>query len=152
MYTQTTGRRLAWMAAFGQKREIHGNLEAYLVEGSMHLSDKNIVYLRAESVAKDILDAGFHHAASSIVTDNRRSARSPSDTSVTSSLPRWAGSVSAPTPLGTRSPTTSRNRTARQLLPLLHSSTKGSEPHTHSLKAQRTQRRFRLKHSFQKLN
>ena len=60
MYTQTTGRRLAWMAAFGQKREIHGNLEAYLVEGSMHLSDKNIVYLRAESVAKDILDAGFH--------------------------------------------------------------------------------------------
>ena len=60
MYTQTTGRRLAWMAAFGQKREIHGNLEAYLVEGSMHLSERNIVYLRAESVAKDILDAGFH--------------------------------------------------------------------------------------------
>jgi hypothetical protein len=59
-YTQTGGRHIAWIAAFGQKREIHGNLEAYLVEGSMHLTNRNIAYLRAESVAKDILDAGFH--------------------------------------------------------------------------------------------
>jgi hypothetical protein len=59
-YAQTTGRHVAWTAAFGQKREIHGNLEAYLVEGSMRLTERHIVYLRAESVAKDILDAGFH--------------------------------------------------------------------------------------------
>jgi hypothetical protein len=59
-YAQTTGRHVAWTAAFGQKREIHGNLEAYLVEGSMRLTERHIVYMRAESVAKDILDAGFH--------------------------------------------------------------------------------------------
>jgi len=59
-YAQTTGRHVAWTAAFGQKREIHGNLEAYLVEGSMQVTERHIVYMRAESVAKDILDAGFH--------------------------------------------------------------------------------------------
>jgi len=59
-YTQPTGRHIAWTAAFGQKREIHGNFEAYLIEGSMQATRRNILYLRAESVAKDILDAGFH--------------------------------------------------------------------------------------------
>ena len=59
-YAQTTRRHVAWTAAFGQKREIHGNLEAYLVEGSMQVTERHIVYMRAESVAKDILDAGFH--------------------------------------------------------------------------------------------
>jgi hypothetical protein len=60
IYSQSSGRHLAWTAAFGQKREIHGNLEAYLIEGSMRATDRNTIYLRAESVAKDILDAGFH--------------------------------------------------------------------------------------------
>lgn len=60
-YEQPAGR-IAWTAAFGQNREIHGNLEAYLLEGRMQLNSRHAVYARAESVAKDILDAGFHPA------------------------------------------------------------------------------------------
>ena len=52
-------RSLAWTAAFGQNREVFGNLEAYLFEG-MRRAGKHLVYGRAESVAKDILDAGVH--------------------------------------------------------------------------------------------
>ena len=52
-------RSIAWMAAFGQNREVFGNLEAYLVEGTRRFSS-NVFYVRAESVEKDILDAGFH--------------------------------------------------------------------------------------------
>jgi hypothetical protein len=59
-YAQAAGRRIAWTAAFGQNREIHGNLEAYLLEGQMRIAAADIVYARVESVAKDILDAGFH--------------------------------------------------------------------------------------------
>ena len=59
-FERPDGRRIAWTAAFGQNREIHGNLEAYLVEGRMHLTSRDAVFGRAESVAKDILDAGFH--------------------------------------------------------------------------------------------
>jgi hypothetical protein len=53
-------RSLAWTAAFGQNREIHGNLEAYLLEATWRTSARNAFYARAESVAKDILDVGFH--------------------------------------------------------------------------------------------
>ena len=53
-------RSLAWMAAFGQNREIHGNLEAYLFEATLRTSERNAFYTRAESAAKDILDVGFH--------------------------------------------------------------------------------------------
>lgn len=53
-------RSLAWMAAAGQNREAHGNLEAYLLEGVWCVSGKHAFYARVESVAKDILDAGFH--------------------------------------------------------------------------------------------
>jgi hypothetical protein len=59
----TTGddtRGIAWMAAFGQNREVHGNLEAYLLEANLRLSAMTTVYTRIESVAKSILDAGFH--------------------------------------------------------------------------------------------
>jgi hypothetical protein len=52
-------RSMAWLAAFGQNREVFANLEAYLVEGT-HRFAKNAVYMRAETVAKDILDAGVH--------------------------------------------------------------------------------------------
>ena len=52
-------RSIAWMAAFGQNREVFGNLEAYLVEG-MRRFNKHAIFMRAETVAKDILDAGFH--------------------------------------------------------------------------------------------
>ena len=53
-------RALSWLAGFGQKREVHGNFEAYLLEGSYRSSPSNTFYGRIESVAKDILDAGFH--------------------------------------------------------------------------------------------
>ena len=53
-------RGIAWLAAFGQNREIHGNLEAYLFEANVRASATTTVYTRVESVAKSILDAGFH--------------------------------------------------------------------------------------------
>ena len=52
-------RSTAWMAAFGQNREVFGNLEAYLVEITRRFSG-HALFARAETVAKDILDAGFH--------------------------------------------------------------------------------------------
>jgi len=55
-----TPPRHGWMFAFGQKREIHGNFEAYLFEATIKASTRGTVYTRAESVDKDILDAGFH--------------------------------------------------------------------------------------------
>ncbi len=57
------GGRLAWLAAFGQKREIHGNLEAFLFEATLRATASDSVYTRLESVAKDILDVGFHPGA-----------------------------------------------------------------------------------------
>jgi hypothetical protein len=59
-FDEPAQRGLAWTAAFGQNREIHGNLEAYLLEGRMQMRPRDAVYARAESVAKSILDAGFH--------------------------------------------------------------------------------------------
>ena len=53
-------RGLSWMAGFGQKREVHGDFEAYLLEATWRTSAKHAFYTRLESVAKDILDAGFH--------------------------------------------------------------------------------------------
>ncbi len=50
---------IAWTAAFGQNREVFGNLEAYLLEGTWRHGN-NVLYSRAEWVEKDILDAGFH--------------------------------------------------------------------------------------------
>ncbi len=50
---------IAWTAAFGQNREVFGNLEAYLLE-STRRSTKNVLYGRLEFVEKNILDAGFH--------------------------------------------------------------------------------------------
>ena len=52
-------RSLAWTAAFGQNRDVFGNLEAYLLEGTRRVH-ANVIYARAEYVYKDILDAGFH--------------------------------------------------------------------------------------------
>ena len=53
-------RITALMFAFGQNREIHGNFEAYLFEGTIKASTRGMIYTRAESADKDILDAGFH--------------------------------------------------------------------------------------------
>ena len=52
-------RSIAWMAAFGQNREVFGKLEAYLFEAAKR-TGKHSFYTRVESAAKDILDAGFH--------------------------------------------------------------------------------------------
>src|SRR4030095_10638734 len=49
-------RSIAWLAAFGQNREVFGNLESYLFE-AVKRSNRNVLYTRAESAAKDILDA-----------------------------------------------------------------------------------------------
>ena len=53
-------RIMSWMFAFGQNREIHGNFEAYLFEATIKTSRRGLIYTRAESADKDILDAGFH--------------------------------------------------------------------------------------------
>jgi hypothetical protein len=53
-------RGIAWLAAFGQRREIHGNLEAYLFEAHVRAGSRTTVYTRVESAAKSILDVGFH--------------------------------------------------------------------------------------------
>ena len=55
---------VAWFAGFGQKREIHGNLEAYIFEASWRARPRDTLYTRVESVAKDILDVGFHPVGS----------------------------------------------------------------------------------------
>jgi len=59
-YTNADRRVMAWMFGFGQNREIHGNFEAYLFEATIKASTRGMVFTRAESVDKDILDAGFH--------------------------------------------------------------------------------------------
>jgi hypothetical protein len=51
---------VAWTVAAGQNREAHGHLEAYLAEATWRFSPRWLTYSRAELVAKDILDAGFH--------------------------------------------------------------------------------------------
>jgi len=57
----TPNRRLdAWLFAFGQNREAHGNFEAYLFEAHVTAGRRSALFVRAESVDKDILDAGFH--------------------------------------------------------------------------------------------
>ena len=52
-------RSIAWLAAFGQNREVFGTLEAYLIEATKRVR-KHAFFTRAEWVDKDILDAGFH--------------------------------------------------------------------------------------------
>jgi hypothetical protein len=64
-------RSIAWTAAFGQNREVFGNLEAYLFEASRRAGGHSL-YTRVESVAKDILDAGFHPIG---VTHTHRQSR-----------------------------------------------------------------------------
>jgi hypothetical protein len=59
-FAGTENRSTAWLAAFGQKREFHGNFEGYLLEGTWRRGGRHIFYSRAEWVIKDILDAGFH--------------------------------------------------------------------------------------------
>jgi hypothetical protein len=50
---------LAATLAWGENREIHGILDAYLLEWSAGLTARGRFYGRVESVAKDLLDLGF---------------------------------------------------------------------------------------------
>ncbi|MEZ5290045.1 MAG: hypothetical protein R2745_03100 [Vicinamibacterales bacterium] len=60
-YTRSDGDRMvAWTLAAGQNREVHGNLEAYLLEGVWRPSRRWAAYTRVEWLDKDILDAGYH--------------------------------------------------------------------------------------------
>jgi len=58
-FTGDERRSMAWLAAFGQNREVFGRLEAYLFEATRR-ANRHAFYTRAELVEKDILDAGFH--------------------------------------------------------------------------------------------
>ena len=49
------------LLAWGENREIHGNLDAYLLEARAQLSPLNAVYTRVELAAKDLLDTGGLH-------------------------------------------------------------------------------------------
>jgi hypothetical protein len=53
--------RLAALVAWGQNREVHGILDAYLIEGSAGVRPTTRVYSRIELVAKNILGAGGRH-------------------------------------------------------------------------------------------
>jgi hypothetical protein len=58
-YTAPDGR-LAAFAAWGQNREVHGNLDAYLLEATFRPRVRHAWYTRLELVTKDILSPGRH--------------------------------------------------------------------------------------------
>jgi hypothetical protein len=68
-------RAVAWTAAFGQNREIHGNLEAYLLEGRMQLASRDAVYAPSPS-PKAFSMPGSTLLAPCIVIASRRLVRS----------------------------------------------------------------------------
>lgn len=53
--------RLAALAAWGQNREIHGILDAYLAEATLRTGARHASYTRVELTTKDILGAGGRH-------------------------------------------------------------------------------------------
>jgi hypothetical protein len=59
-YTEPGGRWAA-LAAWGQNREVDGNLDAYLIEATVRPHGRHAWYGRAELVTKDILNAGATH-------------------------------------------------------------------------------------------
>jgi hypothetical protein len=59
-YTDAGGR-LATMVAWGQNREVHGNLDGYLLESTLRVRSRQAWYMRAELATKDILGAGGRH-------------------------------------------------------------------------------------------
>ena len=61
-FTRADGR-LAALAAWGQNREIHGNLDAYLLEATLRPQAQHVLYARVELTTKDILNAGGRHPA-----------------------------------------------------------------------------------------
>jgi hypothetical protein len=61
-FTRADGR-LAALAAWGQNRETHGNLDAYLLEATLRPQAQHVLYARVELTTKDILNAGGRHPA-----------------------------------------------------------------------------------------
>jgi hypothetical protein len=57
----TPDRPRSLLLAWGQNREIHGNLDAYLLEGVHAIDEARTVYGRAELVVKNLLDLGGFH-------------------------------------------------------------------------------------------
>jgi len=53
-------RPISWMAAWGEDRDRFGILDTYLLDAAIRLSRDDHVYARAELVADDFLDAGYH--------------------------------------------------------------------------------------------
>jgi hypothetical protein len=59
-FTGSDGR-VAALLAWGQNREFHGNLDAYLFEATVRPRVRHAGYTRVELVTKDILGAGGRH-------------------------------------------------------------------------------------------
>jgi hypothetical protein len=59
-FTRPDGR-LAALVAWGQNREIHGNLDAYLFEATLRPRPRHSWYTRAELTTKDVLSPGGRH-------------------------------------------------------------------------------------------
>ena len=59
-FTRPDGR-IAALASWGQNREIHGALDAYLLEATVRPRPRHAWYTRAELVTKDILNPGGRH-------------------------------------------------------------------------------------------
>jgi hypothetical protein len=59
-FTRSDGR-VAALAAWGQNREIHGKLDAYLMEATLRTHPRHAWYTRVELTKKDILNVGGRH-------------------------------------------------------------------------------------------
>ena len=59
-FTRSDGA-LAALLAWGQNREIHGNLDAYLLEATVRPYAQHAWYTRVELTTKDIVNAGGRH-------------------------------------------------------------------------------------------
>ena len=67
-------RSIAWLAAFGQNREVFGNLEAYLLEGDARGSEARVLHARRDRWPKTFSMPAFIRSAPPTRTGNRRSA------------------------------------------------------------------------------
>jgi hypothetical protein len=59
-YTDAGGR-VAALLSWGQNREIHGNMDAYLFEATLRPRPRHAFYTRVELTTKDILSPGGRH-------------------------------------------------------------------------------------------
>jgi hypothetical protein len=59
-YTRADGRAAA-LLSWGQNREVHGIMDAYLFEGTFRVRARHSWYTRAELATKDILSPGGRH-------------------------------------------------------------------------------------------